>query len=465
MTCKHWIFWGIICCLFLTGCTEQIEYNPDLFKPDQASCWPCQMYMSAFHAMVNVLESSLFTISSNALKILTIALVFWLLYKVFPWVVSLSPPNFKEDFVVVIKTLFKAMCVAIFLSHPDYFYTLLGGYILQPMGDLFLKVSEFVLLSPNSLGIETSQYARSQNTFLSGLMDWGRSVSDWTSSFLTDSGLSDVFAQIESAFSQSRTPNGQIIRLPASDRMFGALPMQIQNVIWQIYSALWSGMGLVFQLFQSDHFVAWLPAVALAVALFQLMVFLPLSFVDAFMRMGIGILLLPVFMVLWVLPIEMSKGVGKKALELILAAFFDILFNCIYVAFLISVLRVYVQEKLPNIFSTDYQASESSLRESGLQMGWEFIVMFVLVYTVFKLSNKVDDISGTFFDGAGKGTSVSATIEGIKNLAGTAVAAVGRACIGDFSGFKKLGSQTGQMLQQGMENMNAAQDDKDHWLN
>ncbi len=475
MTCKGWILWGIMLCLFLTGCNDSVDADPNLFKPDQGNCWPCQMYMSAFLAFSATLENALPIIASNALKILPICLTFWLMYKVFPWVVSLSPPDFKKDFVVIIKVLFKTMIVALFFANPGYFYTMIGECILQPVGTLFLKVSELVLANPNTLGVQTSQYAQTQNTFLSGLTNLysranqsGNGVGGWSTALFSGSWASDVFGNFESAFRRTYYPNGRAVDMPTHDRMFGQLPLQIQSVIWQIYSALWSGMGLVFQLFRSNNIAAFLSGVVLGFALCQLMVFLPLSFIDAFLRMGMGILLLPIFMLVWIFPLKIFEGLGKRLVELVLAAFFDILFHCIYVAFLISVLRVYVKEKIPDVFNTDFQASESHLRSSGTQLTSDFLVMFVLVYTVFKLSDKVDDMAGQFFDGAGQGTSVKKTVGRMISLAATTGIAVVRACFGDFSGFKKVAQDASKLAMDNMNEMNKEQGKsggRDLWQN
>ena len=205
---KRLIFWGLmLCSFFLTGCKEVIKYNPDLFKPDKGTCWPCQMYMSAFNAFSGALEGALPVICSNCFKVLTIALAFWLLYQVFPWVVSLSPPNFKKDFVLMLKVLLKAMIVALFLANPDFFYDQIGDKILQPMGTLFLKVSELILASPNSLGIETSQYAKSENTFLSGVVDFMKSVKKSSASSLELASQYLSGSWIDKAFSFSLKPS------------------------------------------------------------------------------------------------------------------------------------------------------------------------------------------------------------------------------------------------------------------
>lgn len=448
---KCLIFLGILSCLFLTGCEDVVSYDPDLFKPDESSCWPCQMYTQAFQALSNAIESSLGLMCSNSKLLLSIGLLFWLGFKVLPWLISFSPPKFKDDFVEVIKVCFKASIVAIFLTNTQLIYDFLGKSILQPIGGLFLYLSEVVLISPSSVGVSMSSYTPSDSS-LANLLGFNKLME----------AISDQLSVFENSFSQAILPNGTKISMEP-DKMFGKIPMQIQSIIWQIYSALWSGMGLVFQLIQSGYLMGFIAALFLGYALFALLIALPLSFVDAIVRLGMGIILLPLFMLTWVFPIKIFEGVSKKLLELTFSAFFDILFNSIYVAFLVSVLRVYVQEKIPHMFSTDFQASESSLRQSGERLTTDFLILVVLVMTIYKLAQKVDEMSGTFFDGAGKGTSIYKTMGKIKDLALVTGAALVRASMGDLSGFKKVGDKAMDMAKEGMNEMGQDQK-KDDWV-
>ena len=454
MISKRWIFWGIIICLFLTGCTDTINYNPNLFKPEKQSCWPCQMYAQTFQAIASALDGALDLMASNSKILLSLGLAFWLAFKVLPWLVSFTPPKMKEDFVEIIKVCFKAGIVSLFLTNTQYFYDIIGGWIIQPIGSIFLSLSETVLLSPSAVGVETSLFKDgSLIPDISKMLGWD--------SFMN--GLSKVTSIFESSYSNTILPNGKAISIPKSDPMFGALPLQIQSVIWMIYSALWSGMGLAFQLFQTDTFMGYVAGLFLVYAMFSLLIYLPLTFVDAFLRLGIGLLLMPLFMVAWVFPIKLFKGVAKKVIELMFAAFFDVLFNCIYVAFLLSVLQVYTKEKMNYLFSSEFQSSESALRQSGLELSMEFLIFIVLIMTIYKLSTQVDGITGQFFDGAGKGSSVGKALDRIKNLAFATGAAALRLCVGDVTGIKGVVKQGGEMIKDNMKEMGQEQK-KDNWV-
>ena len=340
--------------------------------------------------------------------------------------------------------------------------------ILQPIGDLFLKVSEFVLVSPNSMGVSTSLYNQSDSSILNGIISWmtngsGSSANfDWRHAFSQD-GVGEGLANFEKVFSRSWLPNGKALEgINTNDRMFGALPMQIQSVIWNIYSSLWTGMGLVFQLFASGYFAGFLSGLILGGCILMLLFTIPLTFVDAFVCMGMGIILLPLFMVVWVFSLKHFEGIGSKLIQLMFSAFFDILFNCIYVTFLVLVIKVYLHEKMPDLFSSDYHTSESSLRNSGLYMTTEFLIMTMLVYTVCRLSDSVGEISGHFFDGAGQASSVKKSFYALKSFViGGAIAAL-RLCVGDVTALKKLGDETKNMLGEVSNDMNAHQE-KDEW--
>lgn len=451
MKIKSWIFFGISLCLLLTGCEKPPRYDQELFVPEKESCWPCQMYSQTFQALSTALDGALNLLASNSQIVLSLGLAFWLAFKVLPWLVSFNPPKLKEDFVQIIKVCFKAGIVSMFLTNTQYFYDIIGGWIIQPIGSIFLYLSETVLLSPSSVGVNTSLF---QDNPISGLLN-----------LLGDNFMDNIDRarqMFEGNFSNAVLPNGQTVSIPRVDPMFGALPMQIQSVIWMIYSALWSGMGYVFQLFQTNSLMGWVAGGFLAFALFALLIYLPLTFVDAFLRLGIGIILLPLFMVAWVFPIKLFEGMTKKVIQLMFAAFFDVLFNCIYVAFLLSVLQVYTDNRTNHIFSTAMQTSESGLREAGESLSMDFLVFIVLIMTILKLSQRVDTITGQFFDGAGQGSTIGKALNRMKDLAAATVAATLRACAGDYSGFKNVAKEMGGMVKDGMGEMGKDQE-KDNW--
>ena len=443
MKIKSWIFFGISLCLLLTGCEKPPRYDQELFVPEKESCWPCQMYSQTFQALSNALDGALNLLASNSRIVLSLGLAFWLAFKVLPWLVSFNPPKLKEDFVQIVKVCFKAGIVSMFLTNTQYFYDIIGGWIIQPIGSIFLYLSETVLLSPSSVGVNTSLF---QDNPISGLLN-----------LLGDNFMDNIDRarqMFEGNFSNAVLPNGQTVSIPREDPMFGALPLQIQSVIWMIYSALWSGMGYVFQLFQSNSLMGWVAGAFLAFALFALLIYLPLTFVDAFLRLGIGIILLPLFMVAWVFPIKLFEGMTKKVIQLMFAAFFDVLFNCIYVAFLLSVLQVYTNNRTNHMFSTAMQTSESGLREAGESLSMDFLVFIVLIMTILKLSQRVDSITGQFFDGAGQGSTIGKALNRMKNLAvATAVAAVKIAVTKDVTALKGVTDQLGGMVKDGMGEM------------
>lgn len=441
-------------CLFLTGCSNDINYDSDLFNPDQLTCWPCQMYAQVFQALSNAMDGSLQRLASNSQILLSLGLVFWLAFKVLPWLVSFTPPKMKEDFVEIIKVCFKAGIVSVvFLSHPQAFYDIIGGWIIQPIGTIFLYLSEVVLLSPSSVGVDTS-------LFQSSNFDITRFFGE---SFMNNfNQLRNLF---EGNFSNVTLPNGQTITIPRQDPMFGALPMQIQSVIWMIYSALWSGMELVLQLFKSDSIMGYIAGIFLCISLFSLLIYLPLTFVDAFLRLGMAIILLPVFMVAWVFPIKLFQGMAKKVINLMFGAFFDVLFNCIYVAFLLSVLQVFTTERTDHVLSSAQQGAESALRRSGETLSMDFLIYVVLILMILKLSKKIGDITGQFFDGAGQGSSIGKALDRMKNLAFATVTAVAKIAITkDVTALKGVTDQLGKMAKENMGEMGKNQK-KDNWTN
>ena len=466
---KYKILLAIMLCLLLAGCSDSIDsdFNHALFKPDRYRCWPCQVYVQTFFALSNVMDKALGIICENAYFALVWGLMFWLMYKVFPWVVSFTPPDLKKDIPVLAKVGAKTIVVSIVLTHPEFFYTFFGTYILQPISDIFLKVSEFILISPASIGVSLSQYAQTEESLLSKILNWfGPSNFNWSDAF-SQEGVSEALNQFENAFNRSVLPNGNELPGVTTDRMFGQMPMQLQSVIWQIYSALWSGIGLVFQLFATKNILAWLSAFLLCWYLLKMLFIIPLSFVDAFVRLGMSVLFMPLVLVTWVFPIKTFEGLAGKLIQMMFGAFFDILFNCIYVAFLVSVLRVYTAENLADVFSSDYQTSESGLRTDGAFLNTEFIIFFMLIYTVCSLFESVGDVSGHFFEGAGSKSTFAGTVKKFGHLAFTLTKATAMMVLSggsNWSGFAKVKDEAVKNFWEGVADMNAAQE-KEYWDN
>ena len=132
---RLWTIWGYIFTLFLlNGCKSSISYNSDLFKPEQANCWPCKMYMQAFNAIKGTMDAVLPLIAENTLSILKVVLPIWLMFKILPWFLSPTTPNFKKDISEIIRLYFHRSVCEIFCHKRNK---------IQRYGDQFLQSNSF----------------------------------------------------------------------------------------------------------------------------------------------------------------------------------------------------------------------------------------------------------------------------------------------------------------------------------
>ena len=385
--------------LLLQGCAERNgHYNIKEFKPNVEYCWPCIMYMQAFKAINSVLDGVFPAIAANSLIVLQMALLFYILFKVTSLLLSFSLPDMKKELFSIeedkpkgiVIVLFKAMLVATLLVYPNYIYEIFGGMIIQPIGQGFLSLSETVLASPNEVGITNITYLSEQA--LKSI--WDNLASMW-SSFL--GGISE-------------------------SRMFGPLALTVQQIVFKIFAALWYGVGLGYQLFNVQGMSAFLAGALLVCGMVWLLIVIPLYFVDAFFRIGLIMLLMPLLLVGWVF--SYPKGMIKKVVHMLLAGFFDILFNCIYITFLVSTFRVYEHQKLPQIFSASLQTTESGLRRESMTFGTNFVTLLLLVWSMLILSNHVQEFTKHFFEESESSNIGANLLNKAKYLAGLCVKGV-----------------------------------------
>ena len=383
--------WGVFLFLFLLGgCKTVIPYNAELFRANENNCWPCKMYLQAFKAVDSLLEGALTSISENSLAILKLGLIFWLLFKITTLLVSFSMPDMKKEMANFATMFFKAGLVAIFLNNPDFIYDFFGGIVIQPLGKIFLYLSDTVISSPSAMGIDFDNYNNAFGNMIN-------TISDWVRGLLGFGGAGSASEMAENL----------------NSRMFGGLAESVMRIVFKIYNALWAGVGLGFQLWQQKGWSATIAGLFLIAGMYWLVLVMPLTFVDAFVRIGLVLILLPLLMVGWVFSFP-SKDLVKKVFHMVLAGFFDILFACIYVTFLVSLFRVYSTEEMPWMFSSAVQTTEGGMRTVASNWGTDFLILLMLTWAMVKLSGKIQDFSGYFFASAEK-SSVINIINTFKN--------------------------------------------------
>ena len=369
--------------LFLGGCGEVSIEKHSFASPTPENCWPCDMYMQAFKALDTLLDVSLDKIAQSSLIVLEICLLFWFLFKVMGLVFSVSMPDMKKQLVPILTVLFKTLIVVLFLTNTTYFYDIFGDVLIQPLGDGFLSLADLILAAPKSVDIDNFTYVPD--------MDYSKF-------------LEELMSGIEKIMGTQTT---------TGSKMFGGLAPKINEIIFSIYSALWNGVGLAWELLKVGDWAAFVSGFLLGVGMLWLMLMVPLFFVDALFRIGLILLLMPLFMVGWIF--SFPKDIVKKVVHSLFSGFFDILFNCIYIVFLVSLFRVYENQRIPYLFSRALQIMEAKQRNEATEFGTNFIILLILTFTMLMLSSHVQEFSNHFFEGSEK-SKMTDIMKQFKNL-------------------------------------------------
>ena len=189
-----------------------------------------------------------------------------------------------------------------------------------------------------------------------------------------------------------------------------------------------------------------------------LVIMMPLSFVDAFIRIGLILILLPLLLVGWVF--SYPKDIVKKLFHNLLAGFFDILFTCIYISFLISMFLVYESTEIPGMLSSSIQTTEGAARTVANNFGTEFLILTILTWVMVSLSNKIQDFSSYFFASAGK-SNIFDTVNKLKNLAMKGVRIVAAVASGPLGWAVGAAKAVKSSVQQAAGEQNQSDSEKD----
>ena len=370
----------------LGGCREAIPdpYNQADFTVSSSNCWPCIMYMYAFKSLHNAINGTLDKVAQNSLIILEISLLFWLLFKVGNIVFSIAMPDMKKQLAPILTVLFKALITIIFLTNTQFFYDFFGKMLIQPIGAAFLSLSGQMLSAPvkDIAGVDE-------------IVIFGSSLED---------EIKLLIANWDKVVGIS----------PNDPNMFGEIPSKVIQIVYVIYSSLCNGFGLAYQLFSLHHWSAFVAAILLLFSLYWLILMVPLFLVEAFIKMGMILLLMPLFMVGWVF--TFPKDVVKKVAHSLFSGFFDILFNCIYIAFFVTLLRIYDNNSLHFLYEPNGMTATGSLRGEAAEFGTNYILLLGITFVMITLSNHVQEFSNHFFEGSEK-SNVLAVVKSIRDYA------------------------------------------------
>lgn len=327
--------------LLLGGCSAafDLEEISDIFRINKAACWPCTMYKSIWEAVGDLVTSHFPVMCSNALILLGYGLLFWITFTVGKLVVSLKEPNLKDFIGNMATVLFKAFCVSIVLSFTEYTLFFLDTFVTPT---------------------------------LSGFVDLTRIL---------------MFSNPTIAKNLAAAPSemGEIV---SSSAIFTSnIGNQIQDLIYRIYLGFHSGMVLGGRMLISPDPTFNAMGFIIIFMFFFLMLTIPLLFIEAFVFLGVIIMLFPFILVAYVFP--STKHFVKPCWNVLFVCMAQILLTGVFMSVMVTVIKSYSDDA----FSIGKQLTDPVLLLGLKNMQNELLAFFALSFIMFKMSSEIPNIS------------------------------------------------------------------------
>lgn len=360
--------------ILLSGCVKNPSAPPDDFIGYDA-CWPCAVYEQVFNGMDAALKTLMSTTCSAAMTLLGLGLAFWLLFYVGKFIVSMQQPNIFKFVQPMAVVFFKAIVVAAFIRNSDAYVEFVGTYLLQPILDAFLNLSNLVLDNTNFVGtaVQGAQLPADRTIFQN------------TSLLLSD------------------TVSGDDLRL------------KFLTILFKIFVGLKQGIALGFMIWTADGISTFWLGLFVIIMFWTLSMTLPMSFTDGLVRVAVMVILSPFALVAWVFPA--TKDIITKGFwGVLISSGMLVFFSCIYIALVVSVLTRFTNQYYPGIMGSGTQSTDPSFVLEAQSLSTGVLAFFVLVLGLNKLSKYIPNLANMF----GGETSQSSWIKvynGMKQLA------------------------------------------------
>ena len=402
--------WGMtlwmVAVLLLTACGDnpQKEVNDD--PTGYTSCGVCATYEALFNAVDNALSSLMTTMCTHAMTILGIGMLFFLLFHVGKFVVTIQEPNVRKFIQPILITLFKAIVVVGFIHDGQAYLQFVGNYFVSPILEFFVSLSDLVLsLDVNPL-----------TTHIGGITE-------------------DLIADKVS-----------------SSALFGKTGTGFLLIIFKMTTALNSGIDLGFIIWQQKGLSAFLFGGFVVFMFWMLLLSLPSSFLDAFVRMAAVLILSPFVLVAWVFP--PTKDLVKKLWGVFFGSCVILLFTSLYIALAMYVILTGVSEIYPGMLGSARQTTDPGLASSIENMSNSAVAIFMLIMCINKLSRYLPELANQFGGETVRSTFIK-VLNGLKQLAMAAAKFAIAAAVGSPTMAK---SALKNVKEAGKEGLSMAQD-------
>ena len=355
--------------LMLTACGRA----PTLPKQENnySDCWPCKVYETAFDCIQKSLSKLVDLTALNARILLGLCLLFWLLFHVSKFLVTIREPNTRKFVFPITTTLFKAIVVAsLFYKPSGAEHCLLvdfAGDIISPVLGFFSNVSRLILDS-NYVVRAATQAASTEDL--------------------------NVAIDTNTIFKESA-------------RIF-------LDIIYRIYVALKLGVSLGFTIWRNNNAAGWAFGITIMCMFWMLLLTTPISLLDSIVRIMASIIVAPFALVGWVFP--PTKWMLGRLWGVLFGASLNLMFISFYISLTVYVIMVYAEKNYPGILGNTVQANDPSLIEQVQGMSTSLIGFFVLILSMNKLSSHIFKFANQL-GGESVDSSFIKAFQGFKKLA------------------------------------------------
>ncbi len=339
--------------ILLSGCVKNPSAPPDDFIGYDA-CWPCAVYEQVFNGMDAALKTLMSTTCSAAMTLLGLGLAFWLLFYVVKFIVSMQQPNIFKFVQPMAVVFFKAIVVAALIRNSDAYVEFVGTYLLQPILDAFLNLSNLVLDNTNFVGtaVQGAQLPADHTIFQNASL------------LLSD------------------TTSGDDLRL------------KFLAILFKIFVGLKQGIALGFMIWTAKGISTFWLGLFVVIMFWVLVLTLPMSFTDGLVRLVTTVILSPFALVAWVFPA--TKDIIGKSWGILLGSGMVVFFSCVYISLVVSVLTRFTDQYYPGIMGSGTQANDPSFALEAQSLSTGILAFFVLLLGLNKLSKYIPNLANAF---------------------------------------------------------------------
>lgn len=341
-TRTSFVWMGLI--LLLCGCT----HNPKMPQQEASgyeACWPCAVYETTFEVLERTLETLIEISCKNAVTLLGFGLLFWLLFHVGKFVVTIQEPNIRKFIFPITTVLFKSIVVFSLIHNADDYINFIGEYIVQPIFLFFADVATLIFDSDNTVR---------QATLIN-------SVSD---------------------------------EIGSGGRLFGTGVGKFIDIIFRIFIGFKFGTALGFTIWSGIGAIPFLFGLFVICMFWMLLLTMPLMFTDSLIRIAVILILSPFILVAWIFP--PTKKMFEKLWGIFIGTGLTLIFASFYVTLTLYLVITFAEQQYPGILSNAVQQNDPDLYYDVLSIKSSVLGFFVLLLAMNRLSKHISRIANQF---------------------------------------------------------------------